>query len=113
MTEAEQTANRIRIALPNIKCGTLRFWGSWFGQPYDNRHQIVDCEAEGQILLVRFDQSELLSVFSPRNASINEKRFRIDDADRARVRGPGPSILVPQFHHRRPRCQPWLRSRQG
>lgn len=84
MTEAEQIASRILNALPNIKCGTLRFWGSWFGRPYDNRHQIVDCEAEGEILLVRFDQSELLSVFSPRDASINEKTFRIDDADRVR-----------------------------
>ena len=84
MADAEQIANRIRKALPNIKCGTLRFWGSWFGRPYDNQHRIVDCEGEGEILLVRFDGSELLSVFSPRNVSFNEQTFRIDDAARVR-----------------------------
>jgi hypothetical protein len=84
VTNAEQIADRIRRALPSIKCGTLRFWGSWFGRPYDNWHQIVDCAAEGEILRLRFNEGEVLSVFSPRNTSIDEHTFRIDDADRVR-----------------------------
>ena len=64
--------------------GLCAFWGSWFGRPYDNQHRIVDCEAEGEILRLRFNEGELLSVFSPRNASIDEKTFRIDDANRVR-----------------------------
>jgi hypothetical protein len=84
VTEADQIAQRIRSALPNIKSGSLRFWGSWFGRPYDNWHRIVDCHAEGEILQVRFNEGELLSVLSPHDASIDEKTFRIDDAERVR-----------------------------
>ena len=33
-------ADRISAALPNIKAGSLRIWGEWFGKPYDNFHTI-------------------------------------------------------------------------
>jgi len=84
VTNAEQIAGRIRQALPNIKRGALRFWGNWFGRPYDNIHWIVDCEAEGDLLRVRFNEDEMLSVVSPRNASIDASTFLIDDASRVR-----------------------------
>ena len=84
MSEAEQIADRIRHALPHVKRGTLRFWGSWFGKPHDNWHEIVDCAAEGDILRVRFRNDEVLSVSSPRGASINEATFRIENASRVR-----------------------------
>jgi hypothetical protein len=84
MTDAEQIAYRIRRGLPHIKRGTLRFWGNWFGRPYDNYHEIVDCSADGDILCVRFNDGEVLWVFSPRGASIDESTFRIQGASRVR-----------------------------
>jgi len=84
MTEAENIAGVIQKALPNIKPGSLRFWGSWFGKPYDNRHQMVGCDFNGDMLEVRFDESELLKVWEPRRATVNEKSFRIVEAKRVR-----------------------------
>jgi hypothetical protein len=84
MTEAEKLAETIKSAMPGIKSGTLRFWGRWFGRPYDNIHTIVGCEASGECLRVSFNEGETLSVWSPRGAAIDADTFRIGDADRVR-----------------------------
>lgn len=84
MTEAEHIADRIRQTLPRLKSGTLRFWGEWFGKPYDNYHTVVGCSTQGDCLHIQFDGGELLSIWSPRRAIITEKTFRIEEADRVR-----------------------------
>jgi hypothetical protein len=84
MTEAEHIARVIREAIPRLKRGTLRFWGSWFGRPYDNVHEIVGCQADGDLLTVHFNEGEVLRVWAPRAATIDEESFRIDEADRVR-----------------------------
>jgi len=33
LVEIEQIHNQLNKALPNVKSGTLRFWGEWFGKP--------------------------------------------------------------------------------
>src|SRR5690606_8650557 len=72
----------------------LRIWGSWFGRPHDNCHQIVEATAEGEMLLVRFDAGERLMVFSPRQA-------RTSHNSRTARPGTGPSLLSTnlQFLH--------------
>jgi len=84
MTEAEKIADRICRGLPNIKSGTLRFWGSWFGRPHDNWHQVVACEASDLVLRVRFNEGEVLSVWSPRGGVFDDRTFRIQNAQRVR-----------------------------
>ena len=84
MTDAEKIADRICRRLPNIKCGTLRFWGSWFGRPHDNRHQAIACDASDLVLRVRFNEGEVLSVWGPRGGAIDDSTFRIQDAQRVR-----------------------------
>ena len=84
MTEAERITNRIQNGFPNIKRGTLRFWGSWFGRPYDNHHEIVDSDAAEDLLRVRFNAGEVLSVWNPRRAAIDDQVFRIEEASRVR-----------------------------
>lgn len=84
MTAAERVADQIRNALPRVKSGTLRFWGQWLGRPHDNSHAVVSSEAAGECLRVAFNEGETLSVWSPRGATIDEKTFRIDDAERVR-----------------------------
>jgi hypothetical protein len=83
-TEAGRIASVIRKALPNVKGGTLRFWGSWFGRPMDNFHQVVSCGFRGDVLVVHFDEREVLRVWDPRKATIDEKTFQIMDATRVR-----------------------------
>lgn len=84
MTEAEEVAKKIQSTLPALKSGTLRFWGQWFGRPYDNLHSVVGCSAQGELLQVFFNEGETLSVWGPRGAAIDENVFRIGDAERVR-----------------------------
>ena len=84
MSEAQQLAMQITRALPRIKTGALRFWGQWFGRPYDNSHRIVRCDAELDIIRIHFDEAETLTVWSPRRYVATENEFRISDADRVR-----------------------------
>jgi hypothetical protein len=82
VSETLKIANCIRRELPAVKHGTLRFWGNWFGRPYDVLHAITSCEASGEILKLRFDHEELLSVWSPRDLKLDEATFQIGDAER-------------------------------
>jgi hypothetical protein len=84
MTDAERIAQCIQSGLPKIKNGTLRFWGVWFGRPYDNFHRIVTSSAQEDAVVVGFDEGEVLSVWNPRNFSIDQDVFRISTASRVR-----------------------------
>jgi len=84
MTDAEQIATRIQQSLPRIKRGTLRLWGVWFGRPYDNVHTIVDASAQGDTLIVCFDEGEVLYVSSPHDWSVNQHDCRVKTAGRVR-----------------------------
>jgi hypothetical protein len=102
MTEAEWIAGRLVPSRPLVE-GTPRFWGEWFGKPYDEIYRVVKCEAEGELLKLYFDHEEILSVSAPRRAGflerlhpmapgeyspsgrvIRERVFRIGGADRVR-----------------------------
>jgi hypothetical protein len=84
MNEVEQISDRIRTALPDVKKGTLRFWGVWFGRPHDNYHILAGCDTEGEVLRLHFDQGEVLSVWCPRKLTVKKSKFRISRADRVR-----------------------------
>lgn len=84
MTDARRIAAQINANLPQIKSGTLRFWGDWFGRPYDNIHRIVSCEADDDLLKLSFDGGEVLFVWSPRDCEASETVFRIAGAAKVR-----------------------------
>lgn len=84
MSEVERIAERIKRQLPHVKAGTLRFWGEWFGRPYDNVHRMTGCDAKADLLQMYFDGKEVLSVWSPRRLDMGEHTFRIGDATRVR-----------------------------
>jgi hypothetical protein len=84
MDEAEHIADRIREALPRLKRGTLRFWGVWFGRPYDNLHSLVGCESKQEILRVYFNEDEILTVWVPSGLVLDESTFQIRNAERVR-----------------------------
>jgi hypothetical protein len=84
MDQTEQLAARIQRTIPKVPKGSLRFWGEWFGRPYDNWHTLVSCRAEQNILRLSFDQDETLSVWSPTGLTLDQSTFRIFDADRVR-----------------------------
>jgi hypothetical protein len=102
IAEAEWIATRFLPAQTEIG-GTLRFWGQWFGKPYDNWHRLVHYEAQGDLLQLHFNENETLSIWAPRKAAFKERPhpmepgswspsgrvvkehvFRIADANRVR-----------------------------
>jgi hypothetical protein len=84
MTNAEILANRLSKQLPRVKSGTLRIWGEWFGRPYDNVHTITTAVAQGDTLIISFDQGETLTIESPDKAAFDQNRFQIGIASRVR-----------------------------
>jgi hypothetical protein len=51
----------------------LRFFGDWFGRPYDNRHVLTGATAEKDTLVLRFDGGEVLRVWQPRGLEVRPK----------------------------------------
>ncbi len=51
-TEAGRIAEQIRQALADLKRGSLKFFGDWFGRSYDNVHTIVGAASEGNCLII-------------------------------------------------------------
>ena len=100
MKKTQELAERITRAIPKIPRGSLRFWGAWFGRPYDAFHAVVGCEAEDGVLRMRFDAGETLSVWSPSGVTANQSTFRISDANR---------VLWEWFYYGRPQTQENLR----
>lgn len=47
------------------KGGSMRFWGDWFGRPYDNFHVPVSAELDGRVLTIRFGGGERCIIFDP------------------------------------------------
>ena len=83
-TSAERICQSVRAQLPNIRQGTLRMWGQWFGRPHDNIHWIVACDSEGDALRVHFNEGEVLTLWRPENATISADKFSIERASRVR-----------------------------
>jgi hypothetical protein len=84
MNEAARIAEQIQKALPGVKSGTLRFWGVWFGRPHDNIHAVLECEAKDDVLRIRFNEDEVLSVWFPKELTLDASKFQIFDAERVR-----------------------------
>ena len=64
------------------KSGTLRFWGNWFGKPYDNFHHVVhvDFDTETNSLILYFDMGEICIIENPDGIVNNAHTFRIHKA---------------------------------
>jgi hypothetical protein len=75
-------AEQIQRLLPKVHNGSLRFWGVWFGKPYDNNHTIVKSEANGDCLILHFDGEETLQVWNPQACLIDSRQFVIELASR-------------------------------
>jgi hypothetical protein len=76
-------ARRIN-AMQNVKAGSLRFWGEWFGKPYDNQHRVVGCRSEESSLVLDFDGAETLTIDDPEGVQIGPDVFSVADATAVR-----------------------------
>ncbi len=67
-----------------IKSGSLRFFGDWFGRPYDNYHQIISIAATDNSLIMTFNDDERLYVFDPSDIQITKNEFCIKYSSKVR-----------------------------
>jgi hypothetical protein len=81
-SNAIEIAAIIQRLLPNVHAGTARFWGVWFGRPYDNQHKVGGAEAKDERLIVHFEGQETLQVWEPSGARIDSSQFIITSASR-------------------------------
>lgn len=63
-----------------IKCGSMCFYGEWFGRPYDNYHQIIKTFYENDWLEIYFLEGESLLIQKPLGIINHEKHFKVNDA---------------------------------
>ena len=73
--------NAINESLPNLKAGSLCFWGDWFGKPYDNIHRITSATWTEDFDVIHFDGGETLLLSNPRKWFLKRGRLLIRDAD--------------------------------
>ena len=100
MGEAGGLAAAIQVALPEIKSGTLRLFGQWFGRPYDNIHRVVGAEVEADCVVIRFNQGETLRVWQPAQWQVSAEVFQIGRAAR---------VLWEWYHYGKPREPKYLK----
>lgn len=86
MTEIEALIARCKSGKPDIKTGSLRFFGDWFGRPGDNFHSIakIDYQAQDDCLLIRLDGGETLFVWQAKGIQADDHHFIIRTASRVR-----------------------------
>ena len=66
----------------NVKDGSMQFWGEWFGgRPFENYHKVIEAHwAKDDVLVIRLDQEEIVTICNPTNIVSSEKEFSIEDA---------------------------------
>lgn len=67
-----------------IAGGTLRFWGKWYGRPFDNYHRVTstDFNKNKNIITIHFSHAEKCTIYNLQNI-INEKnKFCITGASK-------------------------------
>lgn len=70
--------------LPDVKAGTLRIWGDWFGRPHDDVHRIVGADSDDCSVTITFEGKETLRVWHPAGVQVGPDAFRILQAERVR-----------------------------
>jgi len=80
----DTVAETINAALPDVKAGSLRIWGEWFGKPYDNIHTPIRCATVGSALTLEFDGGEILTIENPGGLNISSTAFSIHSASAVR-----------------------------
>jgi hypothetical protein len=60
--------------------GTLRFYGEWFGRPYDNYHKILECSFDDGLLIIKFDAGEFIKIWNPKNIILKDNELIIKES---------------------------------
>lgn len=64
------------------KGGSLRFFGEWFGRPYDNFHSPESAEFSENVLVILFDGGEKCVVYDPLGIVNEPNDFHVESASK-------------------------------
>jgi hypothetical protein len=84
MMTADQLADEINELVPKLKRGSLSVFGDIFGGRIDNVHIVASAAADGDLLVVGFEEGETLQVWDPAGWRIDSHVFTITKASRVR-----------------------------
>lgn len=83
---AERAAAELSALIDEVKSGTLRMFGGWFGRPWDNIHVARSVQTAGFDLIVTFNEGEELTISNPANWEFSRDLFRVRQASRVKWR---------------------------
>jgi len=86
MNDNGSVIEKLKADINNIKMGSLKFWGEWFGRPMDNCYRItrIDFYGEENKLEFSFDAGEKLTVWNPLRIESSSSILTIRDAQKLR-----------------------------
>jgi hypothetical protein len=84
LVDLNAIAGRINREISTIKRGAFKFWGVWFGRPFDNVHTIVRAESHIDTLRFSFAAGEDLLLCNPAGIRIDAEKFIVLKASRIR-----------------------------
>jgi hypothetical protein len=98
INEASLIAAQIQMSVQNIKAGTPRVFGDWFGKPVEDRRIIVGAAASGSCLTLRLDAGETIRIWHPIGLECSREAFAISSATRVVLEWPpaSPVAEIPQ-----------------
>ncbi|MBN1301608.1 MAG: hypothetical protein JW995_10375 [Melioribacteraceae bacterium] len=65
----------------DVRSGSIKIFGRWFGKPYDNYHRAVSAKYENNILNISFIEGETLEIHMPSDPEIDGNVLRIKTAE--------------------------------
>jgi hypothetical protein len=103
-------AKAVKAFFDEHEVASLRLPSGWFGRPYDNWHDLTESGAEGGALLIRLDDSQVLTIEADSVSSeglvlrihVRGGRWRWTDyggdAEHEETLGPGLVEFYAPFH---------------
>ena len=71
-------AAALTAVIPQLGSGGFRFFGRWFGAPFDNTYRLVEARSEGEDVVLTFGEGETLRVTRPAGVTVATSREKLD-----------------------------------
>jgi hypothetical protein len=67
-----------------VKSGSIQLWGEWFGgRPFENYHKVIEVDCtKNDVIVIKFDNGEIATIYNPINIVSTEEEFSIGDASK-------------------------------
>lgn len=77
-------AEKIMELGQEIKSGSLKIYGCWFGRPMDNYHISTQASFDRELLKITFEGGEILEIWNPSEVVVDGIILKIPKASKVR-----------------------------